>query len=127
MIRDLARWLLAAGLAAMGILHFVQTRGFRGLIPTWATRVTGLDKDGIVIASGTAELALAAALVGLPAERRRVGWATAAFFVAVFPGNIEQWRTGRSAPGLDTDRRRLVRLFLQPVLIVWALWSTRSR
>lgn len=127
MIRDIARWALALGLAFMGVLHFVQTRGFRGLIPAWATNATRLDKDGIIIASGAAELALAAGLVALPKERRRIGWATAAFFVAVFPGNIEQWRTHRSAPGLDTDTKRLVRLFLQPVLIIWALWSTRTR
>lgn len=127
MIRHIARWALALGLAFMGVMHFVQTRGFRGLIPDWATRITGLDKDGIIIASGAAELALATGLIALPKERRRIGWATAVFFVAVFPGNIEQWRTHRSAPGLDTDTRRLVRLFLQPVLILWALWSTRAR
>lgn len=127
MIRHIARWALALGLAFMGVMHFVQTRGFRGLIPDWATRITGLDKDGIVVVSGAAELALAAGLVALPKERRRIGWATAAFFVAVFPGNIQQWRAGWSAPGLDTDTMRLVRLFLQPVLIVWALWSTRTR
>lgn len=127
MIRNVARWALALGLAFMGVLHFIQPRGFRGLIPEWATRVTRLDKDGIIVASGSAEVALAAGLIALPKERRRIGWATAAFFVAVFPGNIEQWRTRRSAPGLNTDAKRLVRLFLQPVLIIWALWSTRIR
>ncbi|MCC2028939.1 hypothetical protein KEC56_05315 [Microbacterium sp. YMB-B2] len=127
MIRYIARWALALGLAFMGVMHFVQTRGFRGLIPDWATRFTGLDKDGVVVASGAAELALAAGLVALPKERRRIGWATAAFFVAVFPGNVQQWRAGWSAPGLDTDTKRLVRLLLQPVLILWALWSTRAR
>jgi uncharacterized membrane protein len=127
MIRHIARWTLALGLAFMGVLHFIQTRGFRGLIPDWATRITGLDKDGVVVASGVAELALAAGLVALPKERKRIGWATAAFFVAVFPGNVQQWRTHRSAPLLDTDTKRFVRLFLQPVLIAWALWSTRTR
>lgn len=127
MIRNIARWALALGLASMGVLHFVQTRAFRGLIPDWATRLTRLDKDGVVIASGAAELSLAAGLVALPRERRRIGWATAAFFVAVFPGNVQQWRARWSAPGLDTDTKRLVRLFLQPALIVWALWSTRTR
>jgi len=127
MIRDIARWALAAGLGFMGVAHFVQTRGFRPLIPDWATRITRLDKDAIVIASGAAEIALAAGLLALPKERRRIGWATAAFFVAVFPGNVQQWRTHRSAPGLDTDTKRLVRLFLQPALIAWALWSTHAR
>ncbi|MGO1508137.1 MAG: DoxX family protein [Microbacteriaceae bacterium] len=124
MIRHIARWTLALGLAVMGVFHFTQTRGFRGLIPEWAKKATGLDEDGIVIASGAAELGLAAGLVALPKDRPRVGWATAAFFVAVFPGNVQQWRRRWSAPGLDTDTKRFVRLFLQPVLIAWALWST---
>jgi len=124
MLKDVARWSLALLLAAAGVMHFVSTRGFRIVVPDWATRLTRLDKDAIVVASGAVEVGLGAALVALPHERRRVGVAAAAFFVAVFPGNVHQWRTGRSAPGLDTDRRRLGRLFLQPVLVAWALWST---
>ena len=124
MSRAIARWVLALALGAIGVLHFVGTRGFRVVVPDWATRITRLDKNDIVIASGAAEIALAAGLLALPKERQRVGWATAAFFVAVLPGNIHQWRTRRSTPGLDTDARRFGRLFLQPVLIVWALWAT---
>lgn len=126
MSRAIARWVLALALVAIGVLHFVGTRGFRVVVPDWATRVTRLDKNDIVIASGAAEIALAAGLLALPKERQRVGWATAAFFVAVLPGNIHQWRTRRSTPGLETDARRFGRLFLQPVLVAWALWCTRE-
>ncbi|MCK2036862.1 hypothetical protein KZC51_12020 [Microbacterium sp. SSW1-49] len=124
MSRAIARWVLALALGAIGVFHFVGTRGFRVVVPDWATRITRLDKSDIVIASGAAEIALAAGLLALPRERRRIGWATAAFFVAVLPGNIHQWRTRRSTPGLDTDARRFGRLFLQPVLVIWALWAT---
>lgn len=124
MSRAIARWVLAFALGAIGILHFVGTRGFRVVVPDWATRLTRLDKNEIVIASGAAEIGLAVSLIALPKERRRIGWATAAFFVTVLPGNIHQWRTRRSTPGLDTDARRFGRLFLQPVLVVWALWAT---
>lgn len=93
-------------------------------MPDWATRLLHTDKDTIVLASGVVELMLGGALVALPAERRRIGWAVAAFFVAVFPGNVHQWRTGRPAPMLRTDRSRFVRLLLQPLLVVWALWSS---
>lgn len=127
MSRTVARWILAVALGAIGVTHFLSTRGFRVVVPDWATRVTRLDKDAIVIASGTVEMALAAGLLALPRERIRIGWATAAFFVAVFPGNIHQWRTRRSTPGLDTDARRLGRLFLQPLLVAWALWATADR
>ncbi|WP_311257189.1 hypothetical protein [Microbacterium sp. WCS2018Hpa-9] len=124
MIRALARWILALALGAIGIVHFVSTRGFRVVVPDWATKATRLDKDAIVIASGAAEVALAVGLLALPKERRRIGFATAAFFVAVFPGNVHQWHTHRSTPGLDTEARRFGRLFLQPLLVLWALWST---
>ena len=124
MDRAVARWILALALGAIGVGHFLSTRGFRVVVPDWATRLTRLNKDTIVIASGAAEVALAAGLLALPKERRRIGWATAAFFVAVMPGNIHQWRTRRSTPGLDTDARRFGRLFLQPLLLLWALWST---
>jgi uncharacterized membrane protein len=124
MDRAVARWILAIALGAIGVSHFRSTRGFRVVVPDWTTRLTRLDKDAIVIASGAAEVALAAGLLALPNERRRIGWATAAFFVAVMPGNIHQWQTKRSTPGLDTDARRFGRLFLQPLLVLWALWST---
>ncbi|MFJ6427969.1 hypothetical protein [Microbacterium maritypicum] len=124
MDRAVARWILAIALGAIGVGHFLSTRGFRVVVPDWATRLTKLDKDTIVIASGATEVALATGLLVLPRERRRIGWATAAFFVAVLPGNIHQWRTKRSTPGLDTDARRFGRLFLQPLLVLWALWAT---
>ena len=125
MTRTVARFFLAALLLVAGAAHLsILRRGFRIVVPEWATRLLGTDKDTIVVVSGAAELALGAALAALPREKRRVGAAVAAFFVAVFPGNIHQWRTRASAPGLDTDARRFGRLFLQPVLVAWALWCT---
>ncbi|HCS61560.1 MAG TPA: hypothetical protein DIW46_09220 [Microbacterium sp.] len=127
MLKHIARWALAVLIAAAGIGHLTWgRRGFRITVPDWATRVLRTDKDAIVVASGAVEIMLGAALIALPRERKRVGWAVAAFFVAVFPGNIHQWQTGRSAPMLDTDQRRFFRLLLQPVLVAWALWSTSS-
>jgi uncharacterized membrane protein len=126
-VRAVARWLLAALLLAAGVSHVTWgRRGYRVVVPPWAVRATGLDVDGIVVASGAVEAVLGAALVALPRERPRVGAAVAAFFVAVLPGNVHQWRTGRSAPGLRTDRARFARLFLQLPLIAWALWSTAA-
>lgn len=126
-LRTVSRWALAALLIAAGVGHLTTLRrGFRIVVPDWATRLLRTDKDTIVVVSGVVEIALGAALVALPKERSRVGATVAAFFVAVFPGNVHQWQTGRSAPGLDTDGRRLARLFLQPVLVAWALWATRG-
>lgn len=125
-VRAVARWALALLLVAAGVGHLtVLRRGFRIAVPEWATRLLRTDKDTIVVVSGVVEAALGAALVALPRERRRVGAAVAALFVAVFPGNIHHWRTGRDVPGMDSDAKRFARLFLQPVLVAWAIWSTR--
>lgn len=127
MTRTIARWLLAALLVAAGAGHLTTLRrGFRIAVPDWATEVFRTDKDTIVVVSGVVEIMLGLALALLPRERTRIGLAIAAFFVAVFPGNVHQWRTGASAPGLDTDGRRLARLFLQPVLVAWAFWAGRA-
>ncbi|MEU2202796.1 hypothetical protein AB0P19_02465 [Microbacterium oleivorans] len=125
-LRTAARSALAALLVAAGVGHLtVLRRGFRIAVPDWATRLLRTDKDTIVVVSGVVESLLGAALLVLPRERRRVGVAVAALFVAVFPGNVHHWRTGRDAPGLDSDAKRFARLFLQPLLVAWALWSTR--
>jgi uncharacterized membrane protein len=77
--------------------------------------------------SGYAEIALGSALIFTPKKHRaRVGQIAAGFFTAVFPGNIAQYQHRRNGFGLDTDRKRLVRLFFQPVLIGWALASTSN-
>lgn len=126
-VRSVARGALALLLVAAGISHVTWgRRGYRIVVPDWATKMLHTDKDAIVVASGAAEVLLGVGLVALPRERRRIGAAVATFFVAVFPGNVHQWRTGRSAPGLSTDRARFVRLFLQAPLVAWAWWSTRE-
>jgi len=126
-MRSVSRWVLAALLVTAGASHLTWgRRGYRIVVPDWATRWLRTDADTIVVASGVVELMLGGALVALPGEQRRVGWAVAGFFAAVFPGNVHQWRTGRSAPLLRTDRARFVRLLLQLPLIVWALWSTNG-
>lgn len=118
--------MLASAMVFAGISHlFWARREFQAQVPDWTTEATTLDKDAVVVASGVVEVMLGAALVALPRSRATVGAILAAFFVAVFPGNIEQYTRRRDGFGLDTDRKRLVRLFFQPVLVAWALWSTR--
>ncbi|WP_295821458.1 hypothetical protein [uncultured Microbacterium sp.] len=127
-VRSVARGALSLLLVGAGVSHVTWgRRGYRIVVPGWATRLLRTDKDAIVVASGAAEVILGVAVIALPKERRRIGGAIAAFFVAVFPGNVHQWRTGRSAPGLNTDRSRFLRLFLQVPLVAWAWWSTRRR
>jgi uncharacterized membrane protein len=120
-MRALARIALGLFLVFAGTAHLTFGREeFQAQVPPWIP----LDVDLVVLASGVVEIALGLALVLARRHRPLVGWLTAAFFVAIFPGNIAQWVEGRDAFGLTTDTARFVRLFFQPVLIVWALWST---
>jgi uncharacterized membrane protein len=80
--------------------------------------------DFVVIASGIVEILLGLSLILLFKYRTRIGWITAAFFIAIFPGNISQYINGTDAFGLNTDQARAIRLLFQPLLVIWALWST---
>lgn len=125
LVRRVAQVVLGAAMLFAGTGHLTFAREeFQAQVPPWVP----LDADLVVLASGVVELAVGAALVVTWRQPARalVGVATALLFVAVFPGNVAQYTEGRDAFGLDTDRARLVRLFFQPVLIVWALWATRA-
>ena len=125
-MRTAARWLLAASMVFAGLSHlFWGRREFQNQVPEWATEIVPIDKDGIVVASGAVEILLGTALVALPKERRRIGALLAGFFLAVFPGNVDQWLKHRNGFGMDSDAKRLARLPLQAVLIAIAIWSTR--
>ncbi len=121
-IKRAARILLGGNLIIAGISHLtVARKAFRAQVPDWVP----LPVDDTVVYSGVAEIVLGSALVFASEKHREtVGKVAATFFTAVFPGNISQYVHQRSAFGLDTDRKRLIRLFFQPVLVAWALKST---
>lgn len=114
-----ARWLLGLFLLAAGTGHFVAPEAFLAQVPPWFPA-----RLAIVYVSGVIELALGGALLALRRYRVLVGWIVAAFFVLVLPGNISQAVTATPAFGLETDAARWGRLAFQPVLVLWALWST---
>ena len=118
--RNAGQILLGAALIYAGITHLTTSRlEFQAQVPTWVP----LSADFVVLASGVVEICLGIALASMQ-YRRYVGWITAAFFIAIFPGNISQYVNGIDAFGLDTDQARFIRLFFQPVLVLWALWAT---
>lgn len=121
MVQTAFRWLLGAALLFAGTSHLTWARSeFQAQVPRWLP----LPADFVVVASGFVELALGGALIALSRYRTVVGWIVAAFFVAIFPGNISQYVERVDAFGLNSDQARAIRLLFQPLLVVWALWST---
>lgn len=121
MLRVVAQVGLGLFLASAGYSHLTVNRiAFQAQVPTWLP----LDPDFVVLASGVVEILLGLSLLTLWRVRAYVGLFVALFFVAIFPGNINQFVNGIDAFGLNTDTARGVRLLFQPVLVLWALWST---
>lgn len=122
-LQNIARILLGLFLAFAGSSHVTFNRlEFTAQVPKWLP----FTPDFTVIASGIVEISLGLALLFWLKRKKWVGLAAAIFFMLVFPGNVAQYINKVDAFGLNTDRLRLIRLFFQPVLIVWALWSTNA-
>ena len=112
---------LGLALAYAGFTHLTSSRlEFQAQVPI----VLKDYADFVVLASGVVEIILGLSLVVLWKFKVQLGWIVAIFFVAVFPGNISQYINQVDAFGLDSDSARLIRLFFQPLLVIWALWST---
>ncbi len=125
MIKKFFQLALGAFLLSAGISHLGSNRTeFLAQVPTWLP----LDADFVVVASGLVEITLGVLLITtaliLKKYRGVIGVSTAVFFILIFPGNINQYVNQIDAFGLDTDTKRLIRLFFQPPLVAWALWST---
>ena len=120
-LQKAARIILGTFMVIAGIGHLTfQRRAFQAQVPDWVP----VSKDLTVVSSGVVEIALGLTLIFWKKQRTNTGILLAIFFILVFPGNIAQYLGHKDAFGLDTDNKRLIRLFFQPVLIFWALWST---
>ena len=125
MIKKFFQVALGIFLTSAGSSHLESNRTeFLAQVPTWLP----LDPDFVVIASGLVEITLGVLLITtaliFKKYRKVIGLTTALFFILIFPGNINQYVNQIDAFGLDTDTKRLIRLFFQPPLVAWALWST---
>jgi len=120
-LQNVARLGLGTFMVFAGVGHLTFARQeFQAQVPDFVP----LDKDTVVLQSGVVEIGLGLALMLAKRRRVQMGLGLAAFYAAVFPGNVHQYTHHLSAFGLDTDAKRLGRLFFQPVLMGWALWST---
>jgi len=120
-LQNVARYVLGTFMVGAGVSHltFVR-RSFQAQVPDWVPQ----DKDTVVLESGVVEIGLGLLMLFNKRYKVPMGVGLAAFYAAVFPGNIHQYLSSLPALSLDTERKRYVRLFFQPVLIGVALWST---
>ena len=119
--QDIFRIVLGVFMAFAGITHLtIKRREFQAQVPNWVP----ISKDLVVILSGIAEIVLGVAMIFAIPSKVVAGTALAIFYVLIFPGNISQYLNKRDAFGLNSDTARFIRLFFQPVLIFWALWSS---
>ena len=120
-LRNASQLLLGSALAYAGIGHLTTNRlEFQAQVPTLLEDYA----DFVVLASGVIVISLGAGLIALWKYRVQIGWLTALFFIAIFWGNISQYINHTDAFGLNSDRARAIRLLFQPLLVIWALWST---
>ncbi|GAA0880666.1 membrane protein [Algoriphagus jejuensis] len=123
-LKTVLRITLGAFMVYAGILHLTSKRmEFQALVPRWLPDDPSF-LDFVVISSGVVEIGLGLAMIFWTSQKTKTGIALAVFLILVFFGNLSQYTNGIDAFGLDTDQKRLIRLFFQPILIVWALWST---
>ncbi|MGY4966099.1 DoxX family protein [Streptomyces sp. 1222.5] len=112
--------LLAGLLAAAGVAHFAVPRQFDATIP----RMLPGSPRTWTYGSGVVELALAAGIAA-PRTRAVAAKAAAAFFVGVFPANVQMTVDWRHRP-TPLRTAALARLPLQVPLVLWARGVARK-
>jgi uncharacterized membrane protein len=116
------RYLLAAAMITVGIVHFVNPDPFVRIVPAYlpAPRL-------LVFVSGFFEVVGGAGLL-VPRVQAAAAWGLVALYVAVFPANVNMAvnHIYLSPDKPIPDVALWGRLPLQAVLIAWAWWYTRK-
>jgi uncharacterized membrane protein len=114
------RYLLAALMVGMGVLHFVAPKAFIRTMPK------ALPAHGALVAISGAFEVLGGVGLLIPLTQKWAAWGLIALFVAVFPANVNMAVHGISFGRGPTPRWVLwARLPLQAVFIYWAWTYTR--
>jgi uncharacterized membrane protein len=123
-IQNIFRILLGLIMLYIGIAHLSFRRiEFQAQVPTWLTTDKGL-MDLVVLISGYVEIALGILMILGGKLKVKTGIALGVFYILILPGNINQYINEIDSLRLDSDNKRLIRLFFQPLLVLWAFWST---
>jgi len=105
---------LAALFVFAGVMHFVIPKGYLGIMPPWVP----LPLEAVYL-SGLLEIAGGMALL-IPSVRRAAGAGLILLLIAVFPANVQMLINAVDAGASHQYVAiLLLRLPLQPLLIVW--------
>lgn len=98
-VRRVMRVLLAVGMTAIGVLHFVAPEGFVKIVPKALPAPLAL-----VYFSGACEIAGGLGLL-VERTRRLASWGLVALYVSVFPANINMAVNDIQPVGVHVPRR----------------------
>ena len=112
--------ILIGAFAVSGTVHLVKPDVYEVMMPSWVPK-----HREVILASGVAELALAAGLA-LPWTRKPAGWGSTALLLAVYPANIKMTMDAAKADNLPMLAATVARLPLQLPLIKAALDATKD-
>ena len=123
-VQNIFRILLGLIMLYIGIAHLSFRRiEFQAQVPTWLTTDKDL-MDLVVLISGYVEIALGILMILGGKLKVKTGLVLGIFYILIFPGNINQYINEIDSLRLDSENKRLLRLFFQPLLVLWAFWST---
>ena len=111
---------LAGLFAVSGTIHLVRPAVYEQIVPSWVPAA-----HEVVLASGVAELLLAAGLV-LPPTRRLAGWGSVGLLVGVYPANVKMTMDAAKSDNKPMLAATLARLPLQLPMIKAALDATKG-
>lgn len=124
--QNLFRIILGLIMLYIGIAHLSFRRiEFQAQVPAWLT-TEEFWIDFVVVVSGYIEIILGLLMIVGGKLKTKIGLALAVFYIIIFPGNIHQYMYEVDALRLYSEKQRILRLLFQPVLVLWALWSTGS-
>jgi len=105
-----------------GILHFVSPGPYLKIMPPYIPWHVAM-----VQVSGAGEILGGLGLL-IPRTRRAAAWGLVALLIAVFPANVYMATNPMEAGAVSiAPAIRWGRLVLQPLLVWWVLWCTRTR
>jgi uncharacterized membrane protein len=113
------RYILTIAMVGVGILHFVATDWFVGIVPSALPAPAAL-----VLVSGVFEI-LGGAGLQVPRARRAASIGLVLLYVAVFPANVNMILDAHASHGI-APWLLWARLPLQAVFIAWALYVGRD-